>query len=175
MSPGTEKRRHFPQFSLPNSVYFPSSSYCSLFSDWAAYPSSCSVSLADLHVPSPSSSSTRKDLVACSQTSCHRLSCCWLCHHFPCSSASSPPLWSSPPTYRCTDGWTLGCSGLLSRVTFFLLWMSNCFKSKEREKRRDSHVRYTDITPLWLLFFKINLTVGVQRWIFIDILKYENY
>ena len=108
-------------------------------------------------------------------TSCHLLSCCWFCHHFLCSSASSPPLWSSPPTYWCTDGWTLGCYGLLSRVTFLLLWMSNCFKSKEKEKRRDSHVRYADITPLWFFFFLINLTVGVQRWIFIDILKYENY
>ena len=152
MSPGTEKRRHFPQFSLPNSVYFPSSSYCSLFSDWAAYPSSCSVSLADLHVPSPSTSSTRKDLVACSQTSCHLLSCCWLCHHFPCSSASSPPLWSSPPTYRCTDGWTLGYSGLLSRVTFFC-YGCPIVLNQRREKREETHMSIMLTSLLFGYFF----------------------
>lgn len=71
------------------------------------------------------------------------------------SLAPLPPHLLCGPVHPLTGVQMDGLLGVLVcwAESLFLLWMSNCFKSKEREKRRDSHVRYADITPLWLFFF----------------------
>lgn len=150
-----QERFSFSSLRLSTSLFFHSSSYCSLSSKYTAYLSSCSVSSwADPHPPpSHFTSSTRNVLLACSRNSCHLLCCCWLCHHFPCSAASSSLLWFNLPPFWSMDGWTHGYPGMLCRATFFQLWMSKSCKSKRREKRKDSHLHDADITPLWLFSF----------------------